>query len=156
MALFPSKVYIKNSAFCGYLLTVKVKFLVHTIVMFKGRWLLLVLISLWQCQGNICLLLFPHHLVISGKEGKHFSQEVQTWFFSPSVDCIAEQTWSFTPDFCSQLFTQGCDEEKPLSLPLSTLLTQIGAWGLIGYRVGGKHFPKSDFCKWTHVEIYWL
>lgn len=48
----------------------------------------------------IFLLPFPHHLAILGKDGKYFSQGVKTRTgFSPSVDCVAKETWLFIFDF---------------------------------------------------------
>lgn len=155
MALFPPSVYIKNSAFCGYLLIMKAKVLVCIIVMLKRRRLLLVVVSLWQCQCTS--FSSPSHITWLS-QGKRENISAERWkpglSFCPSVDCTAKHTWSFTLDFNSQLASLW--QKNPLSLPLSILLTQMWAWGLVGYRVGGKTFPKSDFWKWTHVEIYWL
>lgn len=83
------------------------KFLVCTIVMFKGKWLLLVVISLWQCQCTS--FSSPSHITWPS-QGKRENISAQRWkaglSFSPSVDCIAKQTWSFTPGFYSQPATQ--------------------------------------------------
>lgn len=111
---FSPPVFILKIVSILWILTnIQVKFLVCPIVMLKRR-LLLVVISLWQCQGTS---FSSPSLINCSSQGKRENISAKRWkpglSFSPWVDCIAKPTGSFPPDFYSQLATQVCDRTSP-------------------------------------------